>query len=99
MAIQKAGTKTIRDAYMTLANPYSKPNPKELLGVYRGAGGFPLEAVRWLQFELQRRGLYIYRIDGVYGRETQKAVHRAQKQYHMRMDGIVRRELLDRLEG
>lgn len=85
---------------MTLHNnPYPKPNPKELLGVYRGAGGFPLEAVRWLQFELQRKGLYVFRIDGIYGVETQKAVHAAQKYYHMRMDGIVRQELLNRLEG
>lgn len=84
---------------MTLHNPYSKPNPKELLGVYRGAGGIPLEAVRWLQFELQRKGMYVYRIDGIYGRETQKAVHAAQKHYRMRMDGIVRQELLNRLEG
>lgn len=74
---------------MTLRNPYSKPNPKELLGVYRGAGGFPLEAVRWLQFELQRKGMYVHRIDGIYGRETEKAVHAAQ----------IRQELLNRLEG
>lgn len=81
---------------MIFHNPYSKPNPKELLGV---AGAVPLEAVRWLQFELQRNGLYIGRIDGLYGYETSKAVHHAQKHYRMRMDGIVRQELLNRLEG
>lgn len=84
---------------MISLNPYAKPNPKELLGVYRGNGGFPLDSVRWLQFELQRNGFYIGRIDGLYGYETSKAIHAAQKKYHMRMDGLVRQELLNRLEG
>lgn len=82
---------------MTSLNPYRKPNPRELLGVPHGFQA--IEPVKWLQFELQRHGFYFGRIDGMFQRKTQKAVHEAQRALHLHVDGFVTRELLDRLEG
>lgn len=84
---------------MTSPNPYERPSSREFCGTPRGAGALPSDSVRWLQFELQRHGFYWGRIDGVFNRSTQKAVHQAQKAFHLRMDGLITRELLDRLEA
>lgn len=58
---------------MTLPNPYPKPTGP----LRRDDSLKDVPQVRWLQFELQKRGIYIGRIDGWYGPKTEAAAKSA----------------------
>ena len=62
-------------------NPYSVPD-KTLKRGSRGNG------VRWLQYELNRRGFGLV-VDGIFGQKTEDAVRAYQNQRNLISDGIV----------
>jgi SpoIID/LytB domain protein len=77
----------------TQARPASKTAPKTLYQRYRttvlrtGSRG---TAVRALQSELNRRGLKVGRVDGVFGVKTRGGVVRLQRARHLTATGVVR---------
>lgn len=79
---------------MISLNPYTVPKA----GVVRQYHTLPLEPVKWLQFELQRRGVYIGRIDGIYGCKTDRAVRAFQRSLGEDDTGIVGRKLVEILQ-
>lgn len=79
---------------MISLNPYTVPKA----GVVRQYHTLPLESVKWLQFELQRRGVYIGRIDGIYGYKTDKSVRAYQRSLGEDDTGIVGKKLVERLQ-
>jgi len=70
---------------MTSINPYDAPK----YCMSRVYHSFPSEPVKWLQYELQRNGSYIYRIDGIYGEKTERAVKRYQGKIGLERTGKV----------
>ena len=79
---------------MISLNPYTVPKA----GVVRQYHTLPLESVKWLQYELQRLGMYIGRIDGIYGYKTDKAVRAYQRSLGEDDTGIVGKKLVERLQ-
>lgn len=55
--------------------------------------------VRWLQFELQRVGVYIGKIDGFYGPKTEAAVKTFQKKKGLTVDGKAYTKTFNALEA
>lgn len=55
--------------------------------------------VRWLQWELQRVGCYVGKIDGFYGPKTEAAVKAFQKKKGLAVDGKAYTKTFDALEA
>lgn len=74
-------------------NPYNKPDTD----LKMGSTG---EGVKWVQFELQRRGYDIgpSGIDGIFGKYTDQAVRQFQKDNGLAVDGIVGAKTRSKLE-
>lgn len=74
-------------------NPYEEPQ-RNLKRICRG------EDVKWVQWELQRRGINIGDIDGIYGQRTYTGVCIFQKKCDGRLavDGIVGRNTISELK-
>lgn len=74
-------------------NPYEEPQ-RNLKRICRG------EDVKWVQWELQRRGINIGDIDGIYGQRTYTGVCIFQKNCDGRLavDGIVGRNTISELK-
>ena len=76
--------------YFPLHNPYKHPeivlNRKKF---EYGKIKTGKAEVKWAQYQLQRGGFYIGRIDGFFGPQTEKAVKDFQQRYGLEVDGSV----------
>lgn len=87
-ALNTASTTT--KAKASQAKPTAETHPLLRMGS-RG------QAVTDLQNKLAAEGLYTYKIDGIYGSRTAKAVRQYQQKYGLQVDGIVGPKTWDRL--
>ena len=76
--------KALKGQIVKAVNPYRKPTQN----IYLGDWG---DGIRWVQYELKRRGYNIGStgIDGKYGTSTKAAVERFQRASGLTVDGIV----------
>ena len=76
--------KALKGEIAKAVNPYRKPTQN----IYLGDWG---DGIRWVQYELKRRGYNIGStgIDGKYGTSTKAAVERFQRASGLTVDGIV----------
>ena len=76
--------KALKGQIAKATNPYRKPTQN----IYLGDWG---DGIRWVQYELKRRGYNIGStgIDGKYGTSTKAAVERFQRASGLTVDGIV----------
>ena len=76
--------KALKGQIAKATNPYRKPTQN----IYLGDWG---DGIRWVQYELKRRGYNIGStgIDGKYGTSTKAAVERFQRASGLSVDGIV----------
>ena len=76
--------KALKGQIAKAVNPYRKPTQN----IYLGDWG---DGIRWVQYELKRRGYNIGStgIDGKYGTSTKAAVERFQRASGLTVDGIV----------
>lgn len=81
-------------------NPYLRPNYPLSRSKYEyGKIKSGNDGVRWLQFELQRTGFYIGRLDGFYGPQTESAVRNFQKAKGLVADGKAYTKTFNALEA
>ena len=80
-------TKYDLDKYDWNNKPQSVSNPYVLNDsiIKKGSNG---ESVKWLQYELNKRG-YKLNIDGDFGKKTDEAVRDYQSKHNLEVDGIV----------
>lgn len=81
-------------------NPYMRPTYALSRAKYEyGKIKVGNDGVRWLQWELQRVGCYVGKIDGFYGPKTETAVKAFQKKKGLAVDGKAYTKTFDALEA
>lgn len=81
-------------------NPYMRPTYALSRAKYEyGKIKVGNDGVRWLQWELQRVGCYVGKIDGFYGPKTEAAVRSFQKAKGLSVDGKTYTKTFDELEA